>query len=756
MTISSNDDPKAGPYNGNDSQTVFPFSFRSFLSTDLLVIRTDEDGVEHDLVPGSDYSVSLNADQNANPGGSVTYPISGTPLPTGETLTIVSDLEYLQPLNLLNGGNFSPSAQNSAFDRVTMLVKQVKEKVSRALQLAVSTPAGVDVTLPVPEASKVIGWSADGTSLANFAADTSVSTDLFADRLADPSSASNGDARLGVKSTLSDTEATTQHEVNERTRHVFDWMTPVQRAAAVSNLGVTDLTAPLQAAIDSGENIDFGSCVMRISKLTFDQNGKTYRFNGAQLVAGDSGAQMGMIDWQAAYCVVYGMNLVGAWLDNYTSAIYWHSASAGAPAKSNHFYDLAINNALIGILFGEVSPTVPVDAAQSENYIFGMRTRGVERTIYGNQSNGFLKIIGGEVASSKNEWDIQNPGVYDYTQAAAIQLLQGVIAVVGGDVIKTDTQLGSGLINSGGTLSISGGTNLEIASRIFTGSGGYTMISDVSGSYWGNAAADWCSLSGTSGSLVLCNVTINKDVAAAAANQALVNFASTSVSGWDVVLDNVRAENQLNWIFTTSNATPNRWSNNTVTFKNCSAPASAGAAASNPFARVSSATENLLDLRGTDTNGNDIATWYKRDISGVGAIALNADVPSGTNYPNSIMVTPAVTTGSSEVTNMDLTSLTTVKATAVKCRPGDNFMLSGWFRMTTSGTAQVDVTYANAAGAASSSAPLANQADLLTSSWQYIEAMFTVPASAAYLGVGIRGSSGTVCRMVGLKLSKLS
>ncbi len=196
MTISSNDDPKAGPYNGNDSQAAFPFAFRSFLASDLLVVRTDEDGVEHDLVPGSDYSVSLNADQNANPGGTVTYPISGDPLPTGETLTIVSDLEYLQPLNLLNGGAFSPSAQNSAFDRVTMLVKQVKEKVSRALQLAVSTPAGVDVTLPVPEASKVIGWSADGTSLANFAADTSVSTDLFADRLASPSSASNGNLLL--------------------------------------------------------------------------------------------------------------------------------------------------------------------------------------------------------------------------------------------------------------------------------------------------------------------------------------------------------------------------------------------------------------------------------------------------------------------------------------------------------------------------------------------------------------------------------
>jgi len=564
----------------------------------------------------------------------------------------------------------------------------------------------------------------------------------------------NGDALMGVKSTLSGTEATTQHEVNERTRHIFDWFTPAQIAAAVGNTGVTDLTTPIQEALDdiSYSRLIWPDNVLGITKLTFSRNGVTHMMGGCQLLAIDTDPQEGMIDWQAGFCVVHGMNLVGNWLDNYASAIYWHSASAGAPAKSNHFFDLVINNALIGILFGELSPTVPVDAAQSENYIYGIRTRGVERVVYANQSNGFLKFVGGEIVSSKNEWDIENPAVYSYAQSCPITVLQGVVGVVGGDIVLADTQLGMGLRNSGGTLAING-SNLEIASQIFAGSGsiGLTQITDVSGSFWGNASNSWAVLAGTGGNLQVRNFVLNKSAAASAANTAFLDRGGAT--GWEVSLDNVRAENQLHWIFNNGNSQPERWVSGSaginVVFNNCYAPVMDGAGTTNPYQRVTTRTDNLLDLRGTNCNGNDIATWYKRDIAGVGAIALDTDVPSA-SFPKSIMVTPAVTTGSSEVISMDLTSLATVKATAIKCHPGETYSLKGWVRMTTAGTGQFTITYATEAGAAAASDSVATSADILTNAWQYIEGWFTVPAGdRAYFGVGIRGSSGTICRMVG-------
>lgn len=167
MTISSTDDPRAGPFNGNGSQTVFPFVFKTFAKADLLVVRTDDDGLEYTLVLDSDYSVSLNADQDANPGGSITYPISGSALPLGETLTIASNLDFIQTTDIQNSGGFFAEVIEDALDRQVMLIKQVNEKVDRALRVAVSTPVDVSLELPVPVANNFIGWDDAAKGLRN-------------------------------------------------------------------------------------------------------------------------------------------------------------------------------------------------------------------------------------------------------------------------------------------------------------------------------------------------------------------------------------------------------------------------------------------------------------------------------------------------------------------------------------------------------------------------------------------------------------
>lgn len=194
MTISSTDDPRAGPFNGNGVQTAFPFEFKVFSDEDLLVVQTDADGVKTTLVLDSDYSVALNADQDADPGGTVTATVAP---PTGETLTITSDLDFTQTMDLTNGGGFYPQVVENAIDRAVMLIKQVNSKVLRSLQLGVSTPDGVDVTLPAPVANHILGWDADGASLANYAPDTSTSTAELENRLGSTASASVGGGLVG-------------------------------------------------------------------------------------------------------------------------------------------------------------------------------------------------------------------------------------------------------------------------------------------------------------------------------------------------------------------------------------------------------------------------------------------------------------------------------------------------------------------------------------------------------------------------------
>ncbi|WP_323026530.1 hypothetical protein [Castellaniella sp.] len=139
MTISS-DVRKAGPFDGNDATTVFPYAFVVFSTAELLVIHTDSAGVESALTSGSDYTATMNPDQNSSPGGDVTLP---APLPTDEKITITSALAYLQTLDLANQGGFYPDVIERALDRIVVLCQQNAEQLSRSIKIGISddTPA---------------------------------------------------------------------------------------------------------------------------------------------------------------------------------------------------------------------------------------------------------------------------------------------------------------------------------------------------------------------------------------------------------------------------------------------------------------------------------------------------------------------------------------------------------------------------------------------------------------------------------------
>lgn len=169
MTISTTD-RKAGPFDGNDVTVAFPFTFKVFSSADLYVIKADSAGAETVLVLSSDFTVSLNADQDSNPGGTLTLPAA---LATGYTLTITSDIDALQPVELTNMGGFYPTVINTALDRITMILQQLAESVARSFRFTVSTDSTLNAEIS-PDGGKLIGFDVDG-NLTTFAAETGTS-----------------------------------------------------------------------------------------------------------------------------------------------------------------------------------------------------------------------------------------------------------------------------------------------------------------------------------------------------------------------------------------------------------------------------------------------------------------------------------------------------------------------------------------------------------------------------------------------------
>jgi hypothetical protein len=229
MTIST-ELRKAGPFTGNGVTTAFPFSFKVFAATDVIATRADTLGAETGLVLNTDFTVALNADQDAAPGGTVTL---AAPLSTGYRLVVSSAVPNLQPTDITNNGGFYPRVIEDALDRHVAQIQQIDEKVDRALKVAVTSPLG-DQALPSPVAGMLIGWNESNDGLKNYAP---IGGTLLGQQLA----AANGSSLVGFQQAGSGAVVRTAQD------KMREWVS-VKDFGAVGD-GVADDTAALANAI---------------------------------------------------------------------------------------------------------------------------------------------------------------------------------------------------------------------------------------------------------------------------------------------------------------------------------------------------------------------------------------------------------------------------------------------------------------------------------------------------------------------------
>lgn len=232
---------KAGPFVGNGVTTSFPFTFKVFAKTDLALTKTSAAGVETPLALDSTYSVTLNADQDNNPGGTITYPVSGTPLPAGETLVAIGAVSADQGADISNAGRFLPQVIEDALDKLTILYQQSLEKVNRALLFPVSeTTAPSSLVAATLRAGKFLAFDAGGNPYAasGTGADTALRTDLVSKTLT-----ISGSALVGHGGSLNYAAGTIGAVLNDTVLNVkmFPWL--------AKGDGVTDDTAAIQACV---------------------------------------------------------------------------------------------------------------------------------------------------------------------------------------------------------------------------------------------------------------------------------------------------------------------------------------------------------------------------------------------------------------------------------------------------------------------------------------------------------------------------
>ncbi len=262
--------------------------------------------------------------------------------------------------------------------------------------------------------------------------------------------------------------------------------------------GATD-QIKVQAAFDSGKPIRFSKSYS-VDSVVISSDGQFIDFNGYALIGTrsfDATRAQAVLSILALQLTLYKV-AVNANFQNYTACIRWNSVSSAKPAQYNNVYGLSVAYSIIGLLYGQEIGTSSIDAAQSENTIYGFKCRGIQQAFVGNQSNGAITLVSPQLDCNPYEW-LSQPGFDEttwQTAARAVNNANGQLVILGGELLKTSTQLGYGI--EGSDMRIIGAA-IEIACANFLVGPGYIDLKSCSNFYMASDSTDVFTLKSTAG-----------------------------------------------------------------------------------------------------------------------------------------------------------------------------------------------------------------------------------------------------------------
>jgi len=156
MAILINDTTPRVQYTATSGQTVFTVSFEFFENADLKVYKNSTL-----LTLTTHYTVT---GAGVTGGGSITLVTGAT---AGDVLTITRDIAVKRVTDFPTSGPFNVDALNTDLDRLTAMMQERENGLTRVIQLS-ETDAAVNLQLPIAasRASKVLGFDTTGNAIA--------------------------------------------------------------------------------------------------------------------------------------------------------------------------------------------------------------------------------------------------------------------------------------------------------------------------------------------------------------------------------------------------------------------------------------------------------------------------------------------------------------------------------------------------------------------------------------------------------------
>lgn len=171
-------------YSGTGGQVAFPYSFRIFDASDMVVILLDAEGVETPLTLNTDFSVSGVGDIG---GGTVTligdYAVSGSKgaPPIGAKILLKRMLQLKQEADYTEGGAFLAESHEAALDRLVCISQQIQEQLDRSIKV---TETNTENPMSAEDILDAVGDLETATAAALQAAESAASAKADAEQTA--------------------------------------------------------------------------------------------------------------------------------------------------------------------------------------------------------------------------------------------------------------------------------------------------------------------------------------------------------------------------------------------------------------------------------------------------------------------------------------------------------------------------------------------------------------------------------------------
>ena len=227
MTVSTEVDHNE--YTGNGVTTTFPYTFRIFKKSDLVVQVVDLNEGITILTLDTDYTVTGAGGYN---GGNV---ILSKALANGHQISITRELPVTQETDLRNQGKFLAEVHEDAFDKLTMLIQRVFYNLSKVIKV----PESGNWLVPTIKLrkNKIFAWDEHGNPIAVLPESGSASDVMI--ELAKPGGAGMIGTSSGV--TIQDWIDDAANEVTTSTKYAVTVANDYVSAMKIKNAYITYL-----------------------------------------------------------------------------------------------------------------------------------------------------------------------------------------------------------------------------------------------------------------------------------------------------------------------------------------------------------------------------------------------------------------------------------------------------------------------------------------------------------------------------------